>query len=94
MVDQSPRGVPSIRCDGVVNVAPDAQEVKIYLYRTEGDPALQSQEPVRRNQIIAQVIMPLDAYIQTTLFFNHALRALVDSGAVPQEHVDSTRALL
>jgi hypothetical protein len=96
MVDQSAPGVPSIFCDGVVNVAPSAQEVKFYLYRTDrdtaGGPALQQQ--VSKSQVIAQIIMPLDAYIQTTLFFNRALQALVDSGLVPQERINNISALL
>jgi hypothetical protein len=95
MVDQSAPGVPSIFCDGVVNVAPSGQEVKCYLYRTDRDAVGgQVHESVNRNQIIAQIIMPLDAYIQTTLFFNRVLNALIDNGTVSQEHVDHLSASL
>jgi hypothetical protein len=95
MVDQSAPGVPSIFCDGVVNVAPSGQEAKFYLYRTDRDTvAGPTQERAYRNQIIAQIIMPLDSYIQTTLFFNRVLNALVDNGMVSQERIDHISALL
>ena len=98
MVDQSAPGVPKIFCDGVVNVAPSAQDVRFYLYRTDRDSAdgqtLQPQQPMSKNQIIAQIIMPLDAYIQTAVFFNRALEALVDSGMVTQERINDIGALL
>ncbi len=96
MVELAASGVPSIFCDGVVNVAPSGQEVKFYLYRTDHNTAdgQALQQQVSRSQVIAQVIMPLDAYIQTTLFFSRALQALVDGGAVPQERIDNISALL
>jgi hypothetical protein len=95
MVEPSAPGVPSIFCDGVVNVAPSSQEAKFYLYRTDRDTdTSHTQELAHKNQIIAQIIMPLDAYIQTTLFFNRVLNALVDNGMVSQERIDHISALL
>jgi hypothetical protein len=80
--------VPTIFCDGVANVAPSPHVVKFYLYRQDPD---QTGKPKYKNQILAQIIMSVPAFINTGLFFEKALKQFVEQGTIPQQTIDNIK---
>ena len=83
-----PPTLPSIYCDGILNVAPSAHVVKFYLYRQDPD---QAAKPRYKNQVIAQVIMPVRAFVNSGLFFERALKQFVEQGTISQQMVDEIK---
>jgi hypothetical protein len=81
--------VPTLFCDGIVNLAPSAQVARFYLFRTDPDTAGQQSS---QNQVIAQIVMPLEAFVVTSVFFSRALQQMIASGLVAQEHVNELNA--
>jgi hypothetical protein len=62
-----PPGTPVAFADGVTNFSQNKHVVKFYLYRT--DPDVGGVGPAQNN-IVAQVVMPVDGFVQTVLFLN------------------------
>jgi hypothetical protein len=81
-----PEDLPTIFADFVSNFAPLASTARFYLVRTEPDV---SGVNAYKNVPVAQIIMPLDGFVATVLFLNHALEGLVKLGTVRQETVDA-----
>ncbi len=88
-------GIPVIYADGVANIAPSAQVIKFYLYRT--DPNTGATYPPLdqyKNQICAQIIMPTASFVQICMFFERSLKQLVTMGIVAQEQVNALNAAM
>jgi hypothetical protein len=83
--------LPTFYCDGIANLAPSLHVVKFYLFRTDPD---QMAKPKYKNQIIAQVVMPVTAFIYAGLMFEAALKQFVQQGAITQQAVDEMRQSL
>ena len=84
-----PPNFPTVYADGVMNVAHGSQVVKFYLSRF--DPSFNVSNSASQNTPIAQVIMPLYSFIDTAVFFEQALNAMVAEGLITQEYVDALR---
>jgi hypothetical protein len=63
-----PPNIPTIFADGVLNVAHTDETVKFYLGRLDPSETESSGGP--RDQAIAQVIMPVSAFLETVEFFS------------------------
>jgi hypothetical protein len=85
-----PVTTPTIFVDGVANIAPTAQVVKFYLYRTDPDA---TGKPQYKNQVYAQVVMPTAGFIATAVFFERALRFLVEKKYVTEAALEELRRL-
>lgn len=83
-----PPTLPTIYCDGIANVAPSPHFVKFYLFRQDPD---QAAKPKYKNQIVAQIIMPVHAFIYAGLFFEEALKQFVEQGTISQQMVDQVK---
>ena len=83
-----PPTLPTLYCDGIANLAPSPQVVKFYLFRQDPD---MMGKPRYKNQILAQVIMPVRAFIYSALFFENSLKQFVEQGTIPQEVVDEMK---
>ena len=83
-----PPGAPTIFADGVLNLQQSPQVVKFYLFAFEasiGSGAEQRFNPV------AQVVMPVSAFINTVAFFDSIADQMVKDGVVAQADLDRTR---
>jgi hypothetical protein len=83
-----PPTLPTVYCDGILNVAPSTHIVRFYLYRQDPD---QVAKPKYKNQVVAQIIMPVNAFIYTGLFFEKALKQFVEQGTISQQMVDEIK---
>jgi hypothetical protein len=83
-----PPTLATIYCDGILNAAPSAHIVRFYLYRQDPD---QVAKPKHKNQIVAQIIMPVDGFISSSLFFESALKKFVEQGTISQQMVDKIK---
>lgn len=86
----APASTPTIYADAVVNVANNANIAKFYLARS--DPSLTSD--VEQPRIIAQVIMPMPAFLNTFIFFEAIVKGLLDKKVVTPEYLDNIRKAL
>jgi hypothetical protein len=86
-----PPGTAVAFADGVTNFAHSKSIVKFYLYRT--DPSVDASGPYENN-IVAQIVMPLDGFVRTALFLNRGIELLVSKGAMSQADVDQLRSEL
>jgi hypothetical protein len=80
--------VPTIYCDGIANVAPSPHVVKFYLFRQDPD---QTGKPKYKNQILAQIVMPVPAFIYAVLLGEQALKQFVEQGTIPQQTIDEIK---
>ena len=80
--------IPTIFCDGIVNLAPIANAMRLYLFRSDPD---QVGKPKFKNQILAQIIMPVPAFIHTALFFERGLKQFVEQGTIPPDMVEQIK---
>jgi hypothetical protein len=80
--------IPTIFCDGILNLAPAAQAMRFYLFRSDPD---QAGKPKFKNQILAQIIMPVPAFIHAALFFERGLKQFVEQGAISPDMVDKIK---
>jgi hypothetical protein len=83
-----PPTIPTIYCDGIANLAPSAHVIKFYLFRTDPD---QTAKPKYKNQVLAQIIMPISAFIYSGLFFEKSLKQFVELGIIPKGTVDNIK---
>lgn len=84
-----PLSVPTIFADGIANIAPSVNVVKFYLFRTDPDMA---GAPAYKNQIYCQIAMPVEGFLSACVFFEKALKHLVEMKTTTQQHVDELRA--
>lgn len=80
--------IPTIFCDGILNLAPIAQAMRFYLFRSDPD---QVGKPKFKNQILAQIIMPVPAFIHTALFFERGLQQFIEQGTISPDMVDQIK---
>jgi hypothetical protein len=83
-----PATIPTVFADGVVNLAYNPRVTKFYLFRT--DPSLKSESDYL-NQPFAQIVMPLDAFVQAAAFFNQGVERMVAIGLITKEQVEALR---
>ena len=86
--DYPPADLPTIFADGALNLSHSPTMVKFYLFRT--DPHLEGK-PTYQNQVIAQIVMPIGAFVQMQTFFDLAIQKLIDLNYVTKEQVETTR---
>jgi hypothetical protein len=82
-------GMPAIFSDGVESMTNNSEVVKFYLARF--DPDIQAVGPSEITTV-AQVIMPISAFIQTALFFDLRLERLIAEGKTTSAEIDRVRA--
>lgn len=83
---QAPENTPFIFADVIANVAHSPHVVKFYLLRT--DPNVSSTSEYRNN-FVAQIGMPLPAFVNAFALFEHSIKNLVDTGVVTQQAIDA-----
>jgi hypothetical protein len=80
--------LPTIFADGIVNVAPSANVLKFYLYRSDPEQAGKGEY---KNQVVAQVVMPMLGFLHAALFFEKAVKQFTAQGVLPADLVESIR---
>lgn len=79
-------GAPTVFAEMVANIQiTNNAVVKFYLVRQDPDPLAPQETHV---VTAAQVAMPIEGFVLTTLFFMDRLQSLIDTGLVSQEFVD------
>jgi hypothetical protein len=86
-----PPSLPTIFADGVLNLAHTSESVKFYLFRH--DPGYREANISRINPY-AQVVMPMDSFVNTVVFFDKVLANLVAQNRVLQEVVGAKKSAL
>lgn len=85
-----PANFPTLFTDGISNASYGQSIVRLYLAR--GDPSFSEGTIEARTQPIAQLIMPLDGFVVTALFFERLLSRLIAGHVVNQARIDELRA--
>lgn len=83
-----PANIATVFADGILNAAPSASVVKFYLYRTDPD---QGGAAKFKNQVFAQVVMPLTGFIQAAVFFERVIKQFTSTGVIPESIVNDIR---
>lgn len=76
--------------DGVWSLTNSPSVVKYYLVRL--DPSFAGDGKVQANPI-AQIVMPIDGFVNMFAFFEAQLQNLVNGGVVSHEHLERARAV-
>ncbi len=79
---------PTVFADSVINFANSEHVVKFYLARL--DPAMIGVHDGRATTA-AQVVMPIDAFVQSFAFLERSVAHLRNSGVIPQDMIDKAR---
>lgn len=79
---------PTVFADTVLNLSNNPSVVKFYLARI--DPSFTDTSNFRQEPV-AQVVMPIEAFATTAVFFENALKRLVELGAISNEKVQAIR---
>jgi|ERR1700730_17101300 len=87
-----PPNFPFVFADNVSNFAYGQSLVRLFLVRN--DPSFDAGAVEARTQPIAQLVMPIEGFVATTLFFDHILSILVSENVVTQARVDELRAMV
>jgi hypothetical protein len=87
-----PPNFPTMFTDGVTNAGYGQSLVRLFLSRS--DPSFGEATTETRTQPIAQLIMPLDGFITTALFFERLLARLIAENFVNQARIDELRAVM
>ena len=82
-------GLPTIFADGVLNFQSGQQVVKFYLFALEASTTSVSEH---RFNPVAQVVMPVSAFLNTVAFFDSVAQRMVKDGLVSQAELDRTRS--
>lgn len=80
--------VPVLYADGIANLSPGNQVVKLHLVRYD-NPVYGDGDA--RIEAVAQVVLPIEGFVNTLIFFERVLTSLVEDGHVKQELVDRLR---
>ena len=83
--------IPTVFADGIANIAPSAQVVKFYLFRT--DPDVGGAQSYR-NQTVAQVVMSMDGFAASAVFLYNSLQNLIDQGLLDKNRFDEISRLV
>jgi len=83
--------LPTLFADGVVNISFSQYNVKIYLFRNE--PSYQGSNRYQV-QAIAQIVMPLDAFAASSIFYEGVVAQLVQQGTIKQTQLDEWRQMM
>lgn len=83
-----PPGLPTHFADGVLNFQSGQQVVKFYLFAFEASTSSMTEH---RFNPVAQVVMPVSAFINTVAFFDSVAQKLIKDGVVSQAELDQTR---
>jgi hypothetical protein len=89
--DEFPSDLPTIFADGIMNLANSAQIVKCYLFRV--DPGVKDVTKAYQKPC-AQIVMPLDALVNTYVFLEGAIEKLRGQGFISIETVETARKAL
>jgi len=65
--------------------------MRFYLYRTDSD---SSGKDKYKNQVVAQVVMPVEGFVGSVVFLERVLHNWVKNGTIKKELVDHYTALL
>lgn len=82
---------PVIFSDGVISAANSRTFVKFYLGRTDPDYLGTGRS---QTQAVAQIVMPMEAFVGAVAFFEGALARFVRDGIISREAIDSARKLV
>jgi hypothetical protein len=80
--------IPVIFADNVASHAWTTNLSKFYLVRTDSDPLAKAPNTQTN---VAQVVMPNDGFIMAFAFFEHRLKAMIESGSITQEALENAR---
>ena len=86
-----PQDLPTIFADMVANVAPTSSNIRMYLLRSDSDVSGANRV---RNVPVAQIIMPVEGFVNMAVFLNQAVDKLVNVGLINREQVDWQRQQL
>jgi hypothetical protein len=82
---------PTVFSDGVSNMAWSGQFVKFFLSRME--PSVNVVGAPAQQRAIAQVVMPMDGFLATFVFFEYIISSLIRDGVITEEHLNNLRSL-
>jgi hypothetical protein len=85
-----PLGFPAIYADNVSSLSHGGHVIKYYLSRT--DPSLAGQTRAAQYTPVMLVVMPIDGFVRTALFFEKSLNILVSEGHIKQEEINAVRS--
>jgi hypothetical protein len=86
-----PSTLPTVYADGILNLSNTQQVVKMYL--TRHDPSLGPEDDLpQQQQVFAQLLMPVAAFVQSVLFLEAAMNRLAKTNVVKQADIDESRA--
>ncbi|MDE0922517.1 hypothetical protein [Aurantimonas coralicida] len=80
--------VPTLYAEGIAHAGFMGPNVKLHFVRQ--DSPLEGGDS-RQETAVTQIIMPVDAIVNTAVFLEFIVRDMVASGAVPQARVDELR---
>lgn len=88
--DFPPATLPTLYVDGISSIAPSPFVVKFYLARIEPHLRAENKSLI---QPFAQMVMPMDGFLQTAMFFENVVKNLLAQGTISQQQVDVARSL-
>lgn len=92
MADEYPNvHFPTVFADGVASVSNSASVVKFYLYRQ--DPSFNA-DGTSTPTSMAQVIMPMEGFAATALFFERRLKNYIEAGFITEKRLAEMREVL
>jgi hypothetical protein len=86
-----PANLPTLYADGIASIAPGLHVVKFYFARVASETSGTNQYA---NQVVCQVIMPIDGFVASIVFLDHVLKNMVENKAIDGTIVENARALL
>jgi hypothetical protein len=86
-----PLGTPVAFADGVTSISYSTSVIKFYLYRTDSDVG---GAPKSQNNIVGQIVMPVEGFVQTAIFLHNTIPSLVEKKVISQSEVDTILALV
>jgi hypothetical protein len=86
-----PPNFPLLFADNVSNFAYGQSLIRLFFVRN--DPSFNVGTDQARSQPIAQLVMPIDGFVATALFFEHVLSLLVSENVLSQARVDELRSM-
>jgi hypothetical protein len=85
-----PYNIPTIFADGIATMAYGHSMVRLYLARH--DPSLRPHDVSAKTQPFAQVVMPLNGFAETAVFFGSVLSRLVRDRLLSEDLLTDLRA--
>ncbi len=88
-----PLNFPTVYAEYVPFITLGSTVVKFYFMRADAPLIPNVGEDVPTNTPVCQVVMPLDSFVHTAVYFSAYLENLIASGIVQKEVVESMRAV-